>query len=624
MVSALVPLAVAALLAYTLTILRWSPWFALLVTLPLVIRRLRGLPMLVPPLDWLVLLPFMAVAAAWPALWPGVAGWIPTLLLVGGITTLVLRAWAPDAVLSSKITLGALLLSALALMLWASWTYLPLAARGVTGSDPYGYIQMALDWAATGSFLHRFPLAEVFQRLDLYPEAVLSLGYRLPLNSQLEAASVWPAGHAWLLGLLVRLAGSEAVYLGTPLLALLTLVAVGWCSAALLPDTNRLQRIAVSVLSMWIVGTSNEYVRWTLVHMADIPATGFTMLAITAAWLAARREKMAALGWAAVAGIALGMAYWVRHTQVVILLPMLAVVLLKCRIHWRPAAIMATTALVTALPDLIYHQQVFGGFLTVESLELEHFTLSAVPGTSRMLAENWFSAAEFLYLLPLLAAGTWNLARRHGHLLAYLTSCVALIVLFQAPYTHLKARDLMPILPILALVTACGVVWLAGRLARRSKLATGLIVLALLSMLCQRSQPILMLPESRAFNNYGFLWATQRAEFEGLRETLPDRAIVGSSHHSGALELYAGVVPFRASRCDRYELDRLISSLQSEGRRVYLLDDSLSMARVLSDVAEFAQLQPAAYLYRLPYYTDAGGSDLRDLTLYEVIRQPSD
>ena len=43
--------------------------------------------------------------------------------------------------------------------LWAAATYFALRASGVTGSDPYAYVQMAVDLARQGTLLHTFPLA---------------------------------------------------------------------------------------------------------------------------------------------------------------------------------------------------------------------------------------------------------------------------------------------------------------------------------------------------------------------------------------------------------------------------------------------------------------------------------
>ena len=101
-------------------------------------------------------------------------------------------AWALLIALRSfdKLWWAAALVAAGAagLMLNLLWGY---AAAGVTGSDPFAYVQMALDLAQHGTALHQFPLAVFAAGLGLPTLPATHVGYVLP-NAQGLAPTVWP------------------------------------------------------------------------------------------------------------------------------------------------------------------------------------------------------------------------------------------------------------------------------------------------------------------------------------------------------------------------------------------------------------------------------------------------
>lgn len=518
------------------------------------------------------------------------------------------RAVAALPVLLSVVSLG-----------WGGWAYLSLYARGVSGSDPYCYVQMAVDLVRHGTVLHHFPLFSLAQRAQVYPAPLLHIGYREAIDAAGWAPTVWPAGHSVLLGLAGRLAGDGAIYLATPLMALASAAATIWLGVVMFEGLRQNQRRLAAALAGLLVATSFEQVRWVLVHMADISSQLFSTLTIVLAWLAVSRERRA---YAIGAGLALALAYWTRHTQLAMALPALALLLVArpghgMRARWLDAAVFLGIALVGALPDLIYHHILFGSPFHPESKELALYSLRAVPAMTALLVRGWLAPPELAYLSPFLIAGALALWPRRRASLA-LGLWLAALWAVQAPYASLRLRDLLPALPALALITGYGAVWSITWLAQRKRAAAIAVTLSTVLLLWLRTAPTVALPVNRGFNNFGYLWASQRQEFASLSHHTEANAVIGATLNSGSIDLYAGRQTCLPAAWRDKELRRFVEALWNEGHTVYLLDDGLEMGQVLARARDFAQLAPVARLQRIPYYDPAGGSDLRDATLYRV------
>ncbi len=508
-----------------------------------------------------------------------------------------------------------------AVLAWAAWSYLTLYARGVTGSDPFCYIRMAVDLMQQGTLLHQFPLAEVAQRLQIDPKPALHVGYRLPIYAQGWAATVWPPGHSALLGLIGRVAGARAIYLATPFAGLLSAAATAWLGAVLLDDLAPPWRWLAASLAGLLVATSYEQIRWLLVHMADISTQLFTTLTVALAWWGSRRRHFVG------AGLALALAYHTRHTQLAMILPALAILALAGPARPRrerllDALAFLSAALAAALPDLAYHQQLFGSPFRPESEELALYTLRAVPQTTLLLLRGCLAAQEFGWLLPFLALGVAALYRRNRTAWLALSLWPAALWVVQAPYASLRLRDLLPALPALALFAGYGAAWLLSRLAAHRPAGAVLASLTLAGLLWARTAPVAGLPASRGFDNFGFLWATQRNEFAALsRQTEPDAAI-GSTLNTGPIELYGERLAFRPAAWPAADRRRFLHALLAEGRPVYLLDDGTAMGPVLAEARQWALLTPVHTLRRVPYFLPDAGSRIDDATLYRIEPQP--
>ena len=517
--------------------------------------------------------------------------------------------------------LGAALIAGAAFA-WAAWAYLTLYARGVTGSDPFCYVQMAIDWMHQGTLLHRFPLIPLALRLGIDPRPLLFVGYHEDLVATEWVPTVWPGGHSLLLGLAGRLAGETAIYLGTPLVALVSLIAVIGLGVVLFVDLEAPQRWLAASLAGLLLGTSFEQMRWTLVHMADISAQLFSILTVLLAWQGIARSRR---GYIGAAGLALALAYGARHTQLAMAVPVLAFFLVmgKKR-YWRvrllDGMVYLGAAFLGALPDLAYHQALFGSPLHPESKELALYTWRAVPATTLLLVKGWLAGPEFGYLAPFLLIGAWGLWRYHRQAGFVLGLWLGALWAVQAAYSSLRLRDLLPALPALALLTGYGVACSLRWLASRWRTGVVLLTLGIGALLWLRTADTAVRPLYRSFNNFGFLWATQRQEFAAVQQMTEESAVIGSTLNSGPLALYGGRETFRPAAWRPEELQRFLQALWEEGRPTYLLVDGVEMGPVLAGVQRYAHLTPVGVLRRVPYYSPDGGSEIRDALLYRLTR----
>ncbi|GIV83054.1 MAG: hypothetical protein KatS3mg052_0061 [Candidatus Roseilinea sp.] len=565
---------------------------------------------------------------------------------------------------------------------WAAWAALALRTHGVTGSDPYAYAQMGVDLATRGTVLHPFPLARLAYALDIPLHPVVHVGYRIPDGSRYEAPTVWPPGYAAFTGLAYLLAGERGLYLVTPLLNLFALIVSAWfahhashvayqrtwaedhvsgaqCQAtqARQPDGQDEARAApdaVAALTVFFTATSYQQVEWQMVPMADIAAQLFSILALTLAWRARGSLVVAGLS-----GLALGAAFDIRYTQVLIA-PAIALALAPTRRETREAtratlggslpsyalrlASCALAAWIAASPVLMYHTTVFGGPFHVGSEELTNFSLARLPETLGRTIDELKHYREFGGLMPLILIGAAAMWRRSRRALAILAAYAVTLFLFHIAYAYLRLRDILSLFPVLHLLAAFGAVELwrgvsalrCGRCARiaqrlspaahggdamRSTLNQLLAIAAICALsylFVLRAMETLALPVTRGFGAFGYLAREQRLSFERLRRMTPNDAVIGCALNSGAVDLHAGRTAFRPAVWTPDELVRFVDALHAEGRPVFLLDDGAELRASLATLRARYALREVGRL-DLPYYEAVGGgSQNRRVPLFEI------
>ncbi len=479
----------------------------------------------------------------------------------------------------------------LATFVWAGALYIGQRTHGVTGTDPYAYAQMGVDLALRGTPLHRFMLFESVAPLNIAWAPIVHLGYHIPINASGDAPTVWPIGGSFAFAIAYRLIGESGLYLVNPGMSLLLLVATGWLAWELFRDSK--DRAWIAALSIAMLATSHTLFDWATVPMVDAQAALFSVLAIGSAIRFARQPRFV---FAMLCGVALGAAYFVRHTQLLIV-PAICVLLWMNRaprgLRVRALVVAGLASLLVALPDLWYHQVVFGSWLTPESRELDLFSIASVAETASAFNAGLLAAREFGWLLPFLLYGAYRLARDKRVEFAALALWLIVLIGFHLLYPALRLRDLLPEFPPLVIIAAYGIVAFVRALfgvgdsppaagdesptpnAKRLIAATGLI--ATLFLLLMRVWNVLLIPFGAPQNSYGFLTATQRAAFDQIAALTPPNAVIGATLNTGAIDLYASRATFVPDMWSPLEQDVFFAAMFREGKPIFLLDDSAGM-----------------------------------------------
>jgi hypothetical protein len=517
-------------------------------------------------------------------------------------------------------------LAALALGLgWYVATVAVHLSHGASGSDPYCYLQMAVDLVERGTALHDFPLASLARGLGIPVWPAVHVGYRPPEAGTL-APTVWPIGWSLILAPFLWLGGEGMALWAAPLCAL-TAAALTWALArALQGDGGEGQPWLVAGLAALITLTSYEAMLWTLVPMADAAAQALTVLAVLCLVQARRRN---ALGWSVLAGASWGFAYFVRHAQ----LPLgLAVLPLLAGVPWpwgrrlRHLLVFALTGLLCALPDLYYHAVALGTPWASESPEWFLISWRNIgPTFLGLLRDGWLRRNEYGYLAPFVLYGGWRELRCAARHPWTATVCLGFggVLLLNLCYGALRLRDLIPLFPFLSLWAARGMVGLWGRAASSDlqqaphrALALGLLLMALAS----RSTQTITVPWQSHLWVFGHVSAPERAGYERLRASLPDGAVVAMGLGSGAVERYTGHQTVRPSTWSDTEFARFLRALGRQGRTFYLLDDGEETEGFLQRVRATHVLRRLGEL-ALPTFGLGGQEYGRPAVLYALEEQ---
>lgn len=430
-------------------------------------------------------------------------------------------------------------------ILWAGRVYLTIRAHGATASDPFAYIQMAVDFGDHQTPRHTFVLAPFVASLNLPLGPLVHVGYLSPDSGTGQAATVWPVGYSVLMGLGYAIGGESVLYLFTPLMGILTLLVTALFCNEILHRWPIEKRWLVAGGAAILLATSFQQTERLVVPMADIPAQIFTVLTFVLAFRALRGRTTL---FAALAGICLGIAFAVRYTQVLIGPAVLLLFVLDYgetrskrkliqAILWFGGA-----AALMALPVLWYHDTAFGGPFEVGSKELGLFHIRYVPDTAEAMLRALLTGREFYYLSPFLLWGAvrlWISFRREAIVLAV---WFIIITVFHLFYAALRLRDLLPQFPLLVLLAGVGImdmVYQATRLSRHQTVGRLAVVFGIITLVWLRTDAAIRLAIIPSFNTFGLLTVEQRDALDKLEASTPPDAIVAASLNSGPVSLYA-------------------------------------------------------------------------------------
>lgn len=545
-------------------------------------------------------------------------------------------------------TVAALALAALA---WAAAVYLSKRTHGATGSDPYAYAQMAVDLATRGTLLHRFSLFQEIAPLGIAWGPLLPSGYHLPVNTFGDSPSVWATGASVLLAGGYRLLGEVGLYVTTPIIALAALIATWFLVVEVLRNETRATRYLTAALTVALSATSPEHVDRVLVPMADAAAQLFTILTLFFCLRAMRvlqENPRRAVLHLVLCGLAFAWAYWVRHTQLVLFLPVAIGLWLastrlkqgersfKARmrfLHLRfgrlwPLLVFSASATLMAIPDAIYRWSIFGHLFATETTELPSMALRHVGPMAAQTLRDALVAGEWGYLFPFALAGCWLLARHTRRAFGVLGTAFAAVLLVHLTYRFLRLRDLISIFPLVNLALSHGAVSLIrsararalqARNTRRlgpALLNAGAITWVVLALALARWTAIDD-PLKPGWASFGYVRPEQRAAFDRLRELTPPGAVIGASQNSGAVAMYTGrdsVRPYESWSPGDWAT--FVETVWSRSRRVFLLDDGSLMRDFIRKQGTGFRLIPVEAL-AIPVF----GAPARETGwLYELVR----
>jgi hypothetical protein len=514
---------------------------------------------------------------------------------------------------------------------WAAWNYFQMAPSGVTGSDPYAYVQMALDLVQRGTLLHHFSLAQIAfeHHLPVYP--TVAVGYHTPASPDGLSPSVWPPGFSIVLAAVYRLIGEHGLYLANPCLGVLAIALTFALTADILrphPLRPHPQRwLAAGLASAWL-STSVEQAIRLAVPLADVAAQVFTLGALWLAWRASNQTnlKLRTAGLWLTAGLLFGLAYFTRYTQVLAGLAFLYLALAGGEARFNKGLAVGAFGLgaaTLALMSFVYQTVAFGHPLATGSGELGHFSLAAIPAVLARVGGDMFSPFEWGWALLFILAGGVSLWRNRRRAAWALVLGFVPPLVFHLPYAFLKLRDLLWLFPAWALLAGCGGVEIWAWLRQRRAVIRALGFFLALALLTWRWS--LTLPLTQGFFTFGSLTAEQRQTISQLSDRTPPDAIIAASLNSGAVELYAHRAVVRPGALLQPNLAwttdewlRFVEAIRAENRPLYLLADSVEMEAPLKAVqARYPVIEIAPPLY-LPYYYVGGGSDNQLVALYQI------
>ena len=419
------------------------------------------------------------------------------------------------------------------------------------GSDSYGYVSQARLW------LGGIPRVEQPWVQDFsWPnrEWVFSpLGYR-PFSPDGTIVPTYPAGLPMLMAAFLAVMGDTGPFYVVPVLGAFTLL------VTYLLGKEATGSGTVAGLASILLLASPVFLTHVMVPMSDVPAAaGWTLAAL----LVLKQRPLEA-------GVVTGLTLVIRPNLVLLaLVPVFA---------WRqrePLMRYAFGLVPGVFAIMVINTALYGGPLTTGygSL-LEAYSLSSLPLNVRNYV-LWIVQTQtvliLLALVPLFVRG----ALREHYAGVSTRACFAAIVvltllsyLFYATFDHwFYLRFLLPAYPVLFVLPAAGMRWVAHKLPVDARVPAAALVCAVMVPF-----GVNVARHEGVFNVAAYEGRHIRAAGEIAART-PADAIVLSVQHSGSVRYYAGRTTLRYDWLKDDALDTVIRDLAAKGRRAYLVVD---------------------------------------------------
>jgi len=426
------------------------------------------------------------------------------------------------------------------------------------GADSYGYVSEAGLWRQG-----HLTIQEDIIRRSPWPLAVdtwAPLGYRAAVDRPDAIVPIYPPGLPILMALAQTAVGFCGAFVVVPLSGALTIWVTYWLGQRVFGDP------ATSLAAGVLTAASPVFLYQLMNPMTDVP--------VTAAWTLALVLTVSGRPFAA--GLAAGVATLIRPNTVPIALPLLAwtaangdraIGAVLSRVARAAAGMAPATMAVAAIDASMYGGPLLSGYGTLGDLySLSHVTTN-VRQFSRWIVDTQTPVVSIALLY--FAAPSWFPAPRIRYprviLGATLATSVASYLFYQPFDAWWYLRFLLPMWPVLMLLTSGAIVALARGLVPRAAVPVVVMSVGLLAAYGVRSAVA-----REAFD----IGRAERRTIDLARfvstHTDPD-AVMISLQHSGTLRLYGGRLTLRYDQLDPVWLDRAVAFLQANGRHPYVV-----------------------------------------------------
>jgi 4-amino-4-deoxy-L-arabinose transferase-like glycosyltransferase len=279
------------------------------------------------------------------------------------------------------------------------------------------------------------------------------------------------------------------------------------------------------------LAASPTFIFMALQPMSDVAATCLSLTAIWASLKAPKRD-----GWALFAGAAFGLAFLIRPTAILLLIP----ILVCLRLSPKTLLYFFLGGLPLALIFFVYNTTAYGHPLQTGYGQIGLQSEMKISGfTTRLGHYAYWLAATMSPLLLLGWLGAGMNRKLHWRIRAMLGSWFGAYLIFYACYNIYDAwwytRFLLPGIPALilgALLTARDVAGLLKEPSRAVQRVV-LLILLLVTLGCEwyyvRHFNVLITGDVDLANASSCQWADQK---------MPDQSLVASMQMSGALKFY--------------------------------------------------------------------------------------